>query len=142
MAGATLVPARPGVTMLGEELARSCASSASPSWPAARHCLRPSIRSCPNCVLLLVGGEACPHNLVKRWYRPGRRILNSYGPTEATVTATLTELTPDKPVTIGVPLSTYSIMILDPNENKAVAPGELGEIGIAGVGPRARLHES
>ena len=36
---------------------------------------------------VIVGGEACPQNLVARWYRPGRRILNSYGPTEATVTA-------------------------------------------------------
>ena len=135
MAGATLVPARPGVTMLGEELRRrSCANATSPSWPAARRCLRPSSRTCPKLRILLVGGEACPQNLVKRWYRPGRRILNSYGPTEATVTATLTELTPDKPVTIGVPLSTYSIVILDPNEDKTVAPGELGEIGIAGVG--------
>ena len=88
----------------------------------------------PELRILLVGGEACPQNLVARWYRPGRRILNSYGPTEATVTATLTELKPDKPVTIGIPLSTYSIVILDPNEDKTVAPGELGEIGIAGVG--------
>ena len=88
----------------------------------------------PELRILLVGGEACPQNLVKRWYRPGRRILNSYGPTEATVTATLTELRPDKPVTIGIPLSTYAIVILDPHEDKTVAPGELGEIGIAGVG--------
>ena len=88
----------------------------------------------PKLRLLLVGGEACPQNLVARWYRPGRRILNSYGPTEATVTATLTELRPDKPVTIGVPLSTYTIVILDPNEDKTVENGELGEIGIAGVG--------
>ena len=88
----------------------------------------------PELRILLVGGEACPQNLVARWYRPGRRILNSYGPTEATVTATLTELTPDKPVTIGVPLPTYSIVILDPHEDKTVPPGELGEIGIAGVG--------
>ena len=88
----------------------------------------------PKLRLLLVGGEACPQNLVARWHKPGRRILNSYGPTEATVTATLTELRPDKPVTIGVPLSTYTIVILDPNEDKTVEPGELGEIGIAGVG--------
>ena len=88
----------------------------------------------PQLRMLLVGGEACPQNLVARWYRPGRRILNTYGPTEATVTATLTELKPDKPVTIGGPLPTYSIVILDPDEDKAVAPGELGEIGIAGIG--------
>ena len=46
----------------------------------------------------------------------------------------MTELTPDKPVTIGVPLPTYSIVILDPVADRAVARGELGEIGIAGIG--------
>ncbi|GAA3077678.1 hypothetical protein GCM10020000_74130 [Streptomyces olivoverticillatus] len=52
---------------------------------------------------LLVSGEACPADLVRRWSRPGRRILNAYGPTEATVTATCGELTPHRPVTIGTP---------------------------------------
>ena len=88
----------------------------------------------PDLRILLVGGEACPPNLVARWYRPGRHILNGYGPTEATVTATMTELRPDRPVTIGVPLPTYSIVILDPHEDKTVPTGELGEIGIAGIG--------
>ena len=37
-------------------------------------------------------------------------------------------------MTIGIPLPTYSIVILDPVEDKTVACGELGEIGIAGVG--------
>ncbi|MBV8791198.1 MAG: AMP-binding protein, partial [Pseudolabrys sp.] len=50
------------------------------------------------------------------------------------VTATLTELKPDKPVTIGIPLSTYSIVILDPLKDELVKNGELGEIGIAGAG--------
>ena len=45
---------------------------------------------------------------------PGRRFLNVYGPTEATVTATWTTVDPDRPVTIGVPLPTYSTVILDP----------------------------
>ena len=87
----------------------------------------------PDLRIVMVGGEACPQNLVARWYRPGRRF-NGYGPTEATVGATMTELWPDKPVTIGVPLPTYSIVILDPHEDKTVPTGELGEIGIAGVG--------
>jgi non-ribosomal peptide synthetase-like protein len=88
----------------------------------------------PDLRILMVGGEACPQNLVARWYRPGRRFLNGYGPTEATVGATMIELRPDRPVTIGVPLPTYSIVILDPHEDKIVPTGELGEIGIAGVG--------
>ncbi len=43
-------------------------------------------------------------------------------------------LTPDKPVTIGAPLPTYSIVIIDPTEAKLTDPDELGEIGIAGIG--------
>ena len=31
----------------------------------------------PSLRILLVGGEACPQNLVARWSRPGRTILNS-----------------------------------------------------------------
>jgi non-ribosomal peptide synthetase component F len=88
----------------------------------------------PNLRLILVGGEACPHGLVERWAKPGRKILNTYGPTEATVTASMGVLTPDQPVTIGVPLPTYSIVILDPAKPELAAPGELGEIGIAGIG--------
>jgi non-ribosomal peptide synthetase-like protein len=134
MVGATLVPSRPGVNLIGDELAdflrerRVTVMACCPTLLATIEQELPLLR------ILLVGGEACPQNLVARWYRPGRTILNSYGPTEATVTATLTELKPDKPVTIGIPLSTYTIVILDPAEDKTVPPGELGEIGIAGVG--------
>src|SRR5262249_60438591 len=53
---------------------------------------------------------------------------------EATVSARVTERGREKAITIGVPLSTYTIVILDPNEDKTVENGELGEIGIAGVG--------
>ncbi len=76
----------------------------------------------PELRLLLVSGEACPQNLVVRWHRQGRTILNAYGPTEATVTATLTELYPEKPVTIGGPLPTYTIVILDENESTRSLP--------------------
>jgi non-ribosomal peptide synthetase-like protein len=134
MAGATLAPARPGTTLIGEELGDFLRERRVSVMACCPTLLATIEQDLPDLRILLVGGEACPHNLVQRWYRPGRRILNSYGPTEATVTATLTELTPDKPVTIGVPLPTYSIVILDPNESKTVPTGELGEIGIAGVG--------
>ena len=115
MAGATLVPGTPGVTLLADELAdflrdrRVTCLCCCPTLLATIETELPQLR------ILLVGGEACPHNLVVRWHRAGRTILNSYGPTEATVTATLTELTPDKPVTIGLPLPSYSIVVLDPD---------------------------
>ncbi|HKY86846.1 MAG TPA: Pls/PosA family non-ribosomal peptide synthetase, partial [Pseudorhodoplanes sp.] len=134
MAGATLIPARSGSSLVGEELADFLRDRRVTVMACCPTLLATIERDLPLLRILLVGGEACPHNLVVRWYRPGRTILNSYGPTEATVTATLTELTPDKPVTIGVPLPTYSIVILDAEKNETVAPGELGEIGIAGIG--------
>jgi hypothetical protein len=43
-------------------------------------------------------------------------------------------LSPEKPVTIGRPLPTYSIVILDPERDEAVDLGATGEIGIAGIG--------
>jgi amino acid adenylation domain-containing protein len=87
----------------------------------------------PTVCTLLVGGEACPPDLVRRWYRPGRRMLNTYGPTETTVTATWCELYPDRPVTIGTPLPTYHVYILD-EQLRPVKHGERGEICIGGPG--------
>jgi non-ribosomal peptide synthetase-like protein len=87
----------------------------------------------PDLRLLVFGGEACPANLVKRWYRPGLRIMNTYGPTEATVIATYAECHPDKPVTIGQPLPGYEVLILNKNLQVA-ANGEEGELCIGGCG--------
>jgi non-ribosomal peptide synthetase-like protein len=134
MAGATLVPGRSGSVLVGDELADFLDSRKVTCLCCCPTLLATIERELPRIRILLVGGEACPRNLVTRWHRPGRTILNSYGPTETTVTATLTELTPDKPVTIGRPLPSYAIVILDPADERALARGERGEIGIAGIG--------
>jgi non-ribosomal peptide synthetase-like protein len=134
MAGSALVPGPAGTTLMGDELVDFLCEHRVNVMACSPTLLATIEQDVPDLRILLVGGEACPQNLVARWYRPGRRILNTYGPTEATVTATMTELRPDKPITIGVPLPTYSIVILDPHEDKTVPIGELGEIGIAGIG--------
>lgn len=83
--------------------------------------------------LLVVGGEACPAGLVSRWAKGGRRMLNTYGPTEATVVATWCELAAGKPVTIGKPLPGYYACVLD-ECMRPVQPGEPGELYIGGAG--------
>jgi non-ribosomal peptide synthetase-like protein len=90
-------------------------------------------RDIPSLRTLLVGGEACPADLVRRWSRAGRRMLNTYGPTETTVTASWAELVPDRPVTIGRPMPTYTLHILD-EDLQPVPPGCSGEICIGGPG--------
>ena len=133
-AGATLVPKPPGPHLLGHDLdtflqdRQISALCCVPTLLATLEDDHPGLR------FLLVSGESCPQDLISRWHRPGRRFLNVYGPTEATVTATWTLLDPDRPVTIGVPLPTYSVVILDPDTSRALPPGQMGEIGIAGIG--------
>ncbi|WP_218612004.1 Pls/PosA family non-ribosomal peptide synthetase [Pseudonocardia sp. KRD291] len=135
MAGATLVPKPAGVTLLGPDLHEFLTGRGVTAMCCVPTLLATLDDDVPDLRFLLVSGEACPQNLVQRWYREDRRFLNVYGPTEATVTATWTELHPDRAVTIGTPLPTYMIVVLDPeNPDRALPHGETGEIGIAGVG--------
>ncbi|HEX3028874.1 MAG TPA: non-ribosomal peptide synthetase, partial [Clostridia bacterium] len=83
--------------------------------------------------LLILGGEACPKAIVERFSKPERRILNTYGPTEATVIATWSEMKPGKKVTIGKPLSNYSVYVVKEGDILAEA-GEPGELLIGGIG--------
>jgi non-ribosomal peptide synthetase-like protein len=87
----------------------------------------------PGLRLLIVGGEACPGDLVTRWARPGRRFVNTYGPTEATVIATWSELIPGRAVTIGRALANDRVYVLDEQQN-LVPPGEPGELCLSGAG--------
>ncbi len=86
----------------------------------------------PSVRLLIVGGEACQPGLVSRWARPGLRMLNTYGPTEATVVATAAECLADEPVCIGRPLPGYEAYVLDENR-LPVKAGECGELYIGGA---------
>jgi non-ribosomal peptide synthetase-like protein len=134
MAGATVVPRPAGPGLLGEELHAFLASRGVTALCCVPTLLATLDDDLPALRFLLVSGESCPQDLVSRWHRPGRRFLNVYGPTEATVTATWTVLRPERPVTIGVPLPTYEVVVLDPDADRALPPGTLGEIGIAGIG--------
>ncbi len=97
-------------------------------------------RDIPNLRLINLGGEACPESLVARWARPGRRVFNTYGPTEATVSASLAELHAGQPVTIGRPLPNYGLLVIDTavdNGLRLLPRGETGELCISGPGVAA-----
>ncbi|MFT6381376.1 MAG: non-ribosomal peptide synthetase-like protein [Akkermansiaceae bacterium] len=81
--------------------------------------------------VLIVSGEQCPPEQIARWAVNGRRMLNVYGPTEATVNTTAAECRPNQPVTIGVPLRGYDLHLLD-GEQKPVPEGESGELYVGG----------
>ncbi|MFR9806973.1 Pls/PosA family non-ribosomal peptide synthetase [Pseudonocardia sp. RS010] len=131
--GATLVVGPNDERRLGAELADFLDRSGVTVFYAVPTLLATIPRDLPAVRGLMVGGEACPAHLVERWARPGRRMLNTYGPTEATVTATWGELLPGRPVTIGRPMPTYTIHILD-EDLREVAGGAAGEICIGGPG--------
>ena len=131
--GATLVVGPNDSRRLGAELADFLDDTAVTVFYCVPTLLSTIDRDLPAVRTLIVGGEACPPELVERWKGPGRRILNTYGPTEATVTATCGELRAGRPVTIGRPLPTYTVVLLNENMEQ-VRHGEIGEICIGGLG--------
>ncbi len=87
----------------------------------------------PSLHLLILGGEACPAELVNRWWRPDLRMVNTYGPTEATVIATWTDLLPGRPVTIGKALANARVYVLD-GHGRPCPIGVPGELHLSGGG--------
>ncbi len=83
---------------------------------------------------VIVGGEACTAALADRW-APGRRMINSYGPTESTVVATWSDpLSPGHAtIPIGQAIWNTQVYVLDPGL-RPVPPGIPGQLHIAGAG--------
>ncbi len=78
------------------------------------------------------GGEACPPTIPQRWASQFR-LIDMYGPTEATVTALTKTLAAGTRLTIGQPIDGMQAVILD--RHGAVCPvGVPGELCLAGLG--------
>ncbi|MBV9141206.1 MAG: amino acid adenylation domain-containing protein, partial [Pseudonocardiales bacterium] len=92
---------------------------------------------------LVVGGEACPVELVTTW-SPHRRMINAYGPTETTACTTMSGPLPhtiSTPPPIGRPITNTRVYVLDTGL-QLVPPGATGELYIAGAGlARGYLHQ-
>ncbi|HLJ86298.1 MAG TPA: amino acid adenylation domain-containing protein [Candidatus Angelobacter sp.] len=83
--------------------------------------------------VLIVGGEACSAEYAEKW-SVGRRMVNAYGPTEATVCATISApLSGPKTPSLGSPVWNAKVYVLDGNM-EPVPVGVGGEIYIAGSG--------
>ncbi|NNH70511.1 non-ribosomal peptide synthetase [Nocardia uniformis] len=76
------------------------------------------------------GGEATTPELLARW-QPGRRFINGYGPTEATIGATYTTLLAGQRVAIGRPVPGGWAAVLDSGLHP-VPSGVVGELYLAG----------
>ncbi|WP_084724914.1 Pls/PosA family non-ribosomal peptide synthetase [Streptacidiphilus melanogenes] len=132
--GACLVPAPRSLVKAGTELGPwlvergisvvSTVPTLAALWP---------VEALDGVRLLIVGGEACPAELVERLDVPGREVWNTYGPTETTVVACAARLRAGQPVRIGHPLAGWEVAVVDP-EGREVPWGGTGELLIAGVG--------
>ena len=85
---------------------------------------------------VIVAGESCPPRLVADHFRclPRTRLYNEYGPTEATVWATVYEATPEdagRPVAIGRPIPGVRVEVLDAHD-RWVPTGIPGAAWISG----------
>ncbi len=130
--GGTLVLAR-REQLIGQDLAeflRSAAINVVTLPPSVLATLPDT--ELPELRTLVVAGEACPAELARRWSE-GRRMINAYGPTEATVCATAGAMDCRGRVTIGRPIDNVRVYIVDA-DLKPVATGVPGELLIGGVG--------
>ncbi|MCP3804373.1 non-ribosomal peptide synthase/polyketide synthase [Allokutzneria sp. A3M-2-11 16] len=131
-AGASLVVPPPG-PLVGSQLSDVINSR------GVTHALIPPVAlatvdsDLPSLRTLVVGGDACSAELVARW-APGRRMINAYGPTEATVVSTWSSaLVPGAVPAIGGPIRNTRAYVLD-SALRPVPPGVAGELYVAGVG--------
>ncbi|MGY0035258.1 amino acid adenylation domain-containing protein [Pedobacter sp. NJ-S-72] len=131
--GATLFPVSEAVMHSGADLSEFIDThqltvlSTVPTMLSMMQVPLPSLR------LLILGGENCPHELLLPWHHSGLRIVNTYGPTEATVIATYADFDPLHKITIGKPAVNYYTCIVD-EQLLPVPIGVPGELCIGGPG--------
>jgi amino acid adenylation domain-containing protein len=124
-----------------EALAITVADLPTAFWHTVTDALEHEQLAIPACLrLMLVGGERIRPDRVAQWRQrvpPEVRLINVYGPTEATIVTTAHDIAADEPlrdeVPIGRPLATTDVYVLD-DELRPIPAGIVGELWIAGSG--------
>ncbi|MCS7482527.1 non-ribosomal peptide synthetase [Umezawaea endophytica] len=97
------------------------------------------VDSWPPDITVVCGGEVFPPRLAARW-STGRRLFNSYGPTEATICATMSPpLSGVDSPPIGTPIEGAVVHLLD-SALRPVPLGAVGEIHLGGPGLARGYH--
>ena len=112
------------------------------SFPTALwHTLVPVLANHPwpqSVRLVLIGGEQVNPQLVKQWFSNvdsnAVRLVNMYGPTEATIASTFCDLSSQQPSAIGKPIDNVGVQLLDDHDNVVRQPDTIGEIVLSGAG--------
>jgi len=87
----------------------------------------------PDLAVLVVGGEPCAPE-VAAWWAQDRRLINAYGPTEATVCAIAGDIRAFAGrLPLGAPLANVSAYVLD-DRLRPVEEGIAGELCLGGLG--------
>ncbi|NET87243.1 MAG: amino acid adenylation domain-containing protein [Kamptonema sp. SIO1D9] len=134
LAGATLCLSVSPLPLVGKALTNQLRD-----WAISTVTLPPSVLATlpvvdlPALQTLILAGETPAARAIASW-ASGRRLFNAYGPTEATVCATLAECNPrgDR-VPIGRPIANVQVYLLD-CALQPVPIGIPGELYIGGVG--------
>jgi amino acid adenylation domain-containing protein len=93
-----------------------------------------SLGALPEAEVAVVAGERCPEPLAERLRAAAARVINVYGPTEATIAATMADTgCGDDPACIGRALPGYVVEVVDA-ALRPVEAGVEGELLIGGDG--------
>jgi non-ribosomal peptide synthetase-like protein len=133
LSGASLYPVPQEIMLSGAELSSFINKeniSVLSTVPTLLSMMQPPL---PSLRLLILGGEYCPHELLQEWSTNGLRIVNTYGPTEATVITTYEEFNSVEKNSIGRPIANAAVFITD-DSLKLLPIGVPGELCIAGFG--------
>ena len=95
----------------------------------------------PRIVKILAAGEPLSRRLAKRLLARADEVWNAYGPSEATIYASMGKVgQQDEEIEIGTPVPNFQLYVLDPEDLSPVPSDSTGELCIGGIGVRCGYH--